>query len=227
MAETEQLIPLLSGYFALMGGGPTQNELARRLRAIDKLDDLATIDGDMDDPLWRVVPQIILHRFGLEAFKSFEPSHTADQSFVFVHPAHGHIVPQLQRALRQRWAVGEPFTRELTTKLICALYGGYPWHAAYATACQYRGDIGRPATVLPLAPCTGSALQDLIAYKNDIRPCLSEKIVIPRKRLGEAMDGVIQAFHCPDLIENVRQLLSLGLADLIEISNEHTHHRRA
>lgn len=227
MTDAKELIHLLSGYFALLGGGPTAGELARRLRAINKLDDLATIDGDMDDPLWRVVPQIIMHRFGLAAFQTFEPRHAAGQSFVFIHPAHGHIVPQLQEALRQRWAVGEPATRELTAQLICGLYGGYPWHAAYAAACQYRGDIGRPATILPLAPCTCSALQDLIAYKNDNRACLSEKIVIPRQCLGQAMNGVIQAFHCPDVIENTRQLLSLGLADSIEISDEHAHYRRA
>ncbi len=227
MTDTEELPHLLSSYFALLGGGPTVAELARRLHAINKLDDLATIDGDLEDPLWRVVPQIIMHRFGLAAFKAFKTRHAAGKSFVFVHPAHGHIVPQLQEALRHRWAVGKPFTRELTTQLICGLYGGYPWYTAYAAACQYRGDIGRPATILPLAPCTRAALQELIFYKNDNRARLAEKIVIPRDRLGQEMNGVIQAFHCPDVIENTRQLLNLGLADSSELSDEHTHHRRA
>lgn len=227
MTDTEELTHLLSSYFALLGGGPTAAELACHLSAIDKPDDLAAIDGDLDNPLWRVVPQIIMHRFGLAAFQAFETRHAAGKSFVFVHPAHGHIVPQLQNALRQRWMVGAPITRELTPRLICGLYGGYPWHAAYAAACKYRGDIGRPATILPLAPCTPAALQDLIAYKNDNRARLAEKIVIPRERLGQAMDGIIQAFHCPDVIENTRQLLNLGLMDPSEISYEHSHHRRA
>lgn len=227
MTDTEELPHLLSSYFALLGGGPTVAELARRLRAIDRLDDLATIDGDLEDPLWRVVPQIIMHRFGLVAFQAFKTRYAAGKSFVFVHPAYGHIVPQLQEALGQRWTVGEPITRELTARLICCLYGGYPWHAAYAAACQYRCDIGRPATILPLAPCTRAALQDLIAYKNGNRAHLAEKIVIPRERLGQAMNGVIQAFHCPDVIENTRQLLNLGLADSSELSDEHTDHRRA
>lgn len=77
LTDTEELPHLLSGYFALLGGGPTTAELARRLRAIDKLDDLAAIDGDLDDPLWRVVPQIIMHRFGLAAFQAFETRHAA------------------------------------------------------------------------------------------------------------------------------------------------------
>lgn len=227
MTDTEELSHLLSGYFALLGGGPTAAELARRLRAIDMLDDLAAIDGDLGDPLWRVVPQIIMHRFGLAAFQAFETRYTAGISFVFVHPAHGHIVPQLQEALRQRWTVGDPITRKLTPRLICSLYGGYRWHAAYAAACHYRGDIGRPATILPLAPYSRAALQDLIAYKNDNRARLAEKIVISCKLLGQAMDGIIQAFHCPDVIENPRQLMNLGLADASELSDEHTHHRCA
>lgn len=227
MTDTEELPHLLSGYFALLGGGPTAAELAHRLRTIDKLDDLAVIDGDLNDPLWRVVPQIIMHRFGLAAFQAFETRYAAGKSFVFVHPAHGHIVPQLQEGLGQRWTVGEPITCELTPRLICCLYGGYPWHAAYAAACQYRGDIGQMATILPLVTCTRTTLQDLIAYKNDNRARLAKKIVIPHERLGQVMNGVIQAFHCPDVIENTRQLLNLGLADSSEISDEHTHHRRA
>lgn len=227
MTDIEELTGLLSGYFTLLGGGPTAVELARRLRAIDTLDDLAAIDGDLQDPLWRVVPQIIMHGFGLAAFQAFQSRHVASKSFVFVHPAHGHIVPQLQEALRHRWTVGEPITRQLTPGLICGLYGGYRWHAAYAAACQYRGDIGRPATILPLAPCSRAALQELITFKNDNRARLAEKIVIPRERLGQEMNGVIQAFHCPDVIENSRQLLNLGLADSSEFSDEHTHHRRA
>lgn len=216
--DTEELIHLLSDYFALLGGGTRGDGLPRHLRAIDTLEDLAAIDGDLDDPLWRVVPQIIMHRFGLAAFKAFPPLHTVGKSLVFVHPAHVHIVPQLQETLQQRWTVGESITRELTPRLICGLYGGYPWHAAYAAACQYLGYLGQPAVILPLARCTSAALQDLITYKNSNRTRLSEKIVIPGERLGQAMDGVIQAFHCPDVIENARQLLNLGLVDLSEIS---------
>ena len=213
MTDTEKMTDLLCRYFDMMGGGPTRAELAHRLEAIDKPEDLVAIDGDLDDPLWGVVPQIVMRRFGLEVFKTFETRYAVGKSFVFVHPAHAHIVPQLQQALRQRWAVGDPITCEMTPRLICGLYGGYDWYAAYAAACEYRGDIGQPATILPLEPCTRAALEDLIAYKNDNRARLAEKIVIPRERLGQEMNGVIQAFHCPDVIENARQLLNLGLAD--------------
>ena len=227
MTDTEELTHLLSGYFALLGGGPTVAELARRLHCFDKLEDLVAIDGDLEDPLWRVVPQIIMHRFGLAAFQTFETRYAAGKSFVFVHPAYTHIVPRLREALRQHWTVAEPITRELTHRMICGLYGGYSWHGAYAAACQLRGDIGQLATILPLVPCTRAALQDLITYKNGNRAHLAEKIVIPRERLGQAMNGVIQAFHCPDVIENTRQLLNLGLADSSEISDEHTDYRLA
>lgn len=224
--DAEELTKLLSSYFSMLGGGPTAAELTRRLGAIDTLNDLAAIDSDLDDPLWHVVPQIIMYRFGLEDFQAFETRYAIGKSFVFVHPAHSHIVPQLQKALGQRWTVGQPIIRELTDRLICCLYGGYCWHAAYAAACQYRGDLGQPATILPLLDCTRAALQDLISYKNDNRAQLAEKIVIPREHLGQVMDGVIQAFHCPDVIENPRQLLNLGLADLSEMLDDHTHHWR-
>jgi hypothetical protein len=225
--DTGELSHLLSDYFALLGGDLTTTELVCRLEAINNLEDLVTIDGRLDDPLWPVVPQIIMHRFGLAAFQSFKVRYVADKSFVFVHPAHDHIVPQLQEALSQRWIVGKPITRNLTNQLICSLYGGYRWHAAYAATCQYRGDIGKPATILPLMPCTRAELETLIVYKNNNRACFAEKIVIPRECLRQKMDGLIQAFHCPDVIENTRQLLSLGLADLSEISDEHTHYRRS
>lgn len=227
MAEPDELLHLLSGCFALLGEGPADAELADRLRGLDTLDALAAIDADMGHPLWRVVPQIIMHRFGLAAFQAFVPRHAAGRSFVFVHPAHGHVVPRLQESLAPRWRVGEPVMRELTPRLIAALYGGYAWHAAYASACLYRGDMGRPATILPLAPCTHAELQDLVAYKNDNRARLSDKIVIPREVLGQAMNGVIQAFHCPDVIENTRQLLNLGLVDPQEIQDDDSNHRLA
>lgn len=221
ITDREQLSHLLSSYFELQGGGATADEVLRRLRAIKELDDLVAIDDNLDDPLWRVVPQIVMYCFGLEAFQAFETRHIADITFVFVHPVHSHILPRLQAALRQRWIVGAPIVRELTPRMISSLYGGYRWHAAYAAACQYRGDIGRPATILPLAPYSLEAQRELITYKNTNRAQLEEKIVIPSSLLGQAMDGVIQAFHCPDAIENTRQLLSLGLVDSNRISDEY------
>lgn len=215
--ETATLTELLADYFVVMDGGPAHEELARRLRAIATPSDLAAIDADLDDPLWSVVPQIVQHRFGLDAFKAFGTRHTVGKSFVFVHPAHAHILPQLRQELSARWAVGDALTRELTPRLICALYGGYAWHAAYAAACRHRGDLGQPATILPLAPCSRAQLEDLIAYKNDNRARLAEKIVVDSALLGERMNGIIQAFHCPDAIENTRQLVHLGLADTSDI----------
>ncbi|MFZ4874536.1 hypothetical protein ACL9RI_05605 [Janthinobacterium sp. Mn2066] len=215
--DNEELIGLLSDYFAVLGGGLPADELTHRLHAIRTPNDIAVIDDDQHDPLWRVAPQIMMQRFGVDAFQAFQPRHVIDRSFVFVHPAHGHIVPLLQAELRQRWAVGDAITRELTPALISSLYGGYAWHAAYAAACQFRGDIGQMATILPLERCSSLALRDLIVYKNDHRSRLSAKIVIPGERLKQSMNGIIQAFHCPDVIENTRQLLSLGLADASEI----------
>lgn len=215
--DNEELTNLLSSYFSLLGGCPTTAELTRRLDSIESLNDLYAIDGDIDDPLWRVVPQIIMHQFGLKDFQTFESRHGIGKSFVFVHPANEHIVPQLQEELGQHWAVGQPIIRKLTDQLICCLYGGYRWHAAYAAACKFRGDLGRQATILPLADCNRDALQALINYKNDNRARWAKKIVIPREHLSQSMDGVIQAFHCPDVIENTRQLLAIGLADRREI----------
>lgn len=215
--DNEELTRLLSGYFSVLGGGLPPEELACRLRAIHTLDDIAAIDGDKHDPLWRVAPQIVMQRFGVATFQAFQARHVLDRSFVFIHPAHGHIVPQLQAALRERWTVGEAITRELTPALICSLYGGYAWHAAYLAACQLRGDIGQAATLLPLARCSSAALRELIAYKNEHRSRLSAKIVISGERLNQSMNGMIQAFHCPDVIENTRQLVSLGLAHASEI----------
>jgi len=225
VTDNEELVSLLSDFFFLRGGGPAREELLLRVGAITSPDDLIVIDQDTNDPLWYVVPQIAMHRFGQQAFQAFEPRHAACQSFVFVHPAHRHIVGLLKESLREHWAVGEEITLILTLKLINSLYGGYQWHDAYAAGCRYRGDLGLPATIILLPSCSHSAVRELIAYKNAHRAILSEKIVVDRELLDQQMNAVIQAFHCPDVIENARQLLSLGLADLDEIVDDHTHHR--
>lgn len=222
-SDTKELFYLLLSYFSLIGNGPKPNDLACRLRAIKTLDDLVTIDNDLEDPLWYVVPQIIMHQFGMDAFKNFESRYVTDKSFVFVHPAHSHIVPKLQEALGQHWKVGEPIIYKLTERLICALYGGYRWHSAYAAACKFIGSLGKSATILPLIECSQTALQNLISYKNYNRDRLTKKIVISRHLLNQEMDGVIHAFHCPDMIENLRQMLNIGLVNYSEILDGHTH----
>lgn len=227
MIDTDNLQHLLSNYFTLVGGSMTEAELTRRLSSIEVLEDLNAIDNDLEDPLWFVVPQIIMHRFGLADFQAFKTQHVINKSFVLVHPANNHIVPKLQESLSKHWIVCEPVTRELTGQLICFLYGGYSWHGAYAAACKYRGDIGKQATILQLEPCTNPELQNLIIYKNNNRPHFAEKIIIEREHIGQTMDGMIQAFHCPDLIENTRQLLNLGLAGRNEITNECKNYFRA
>lgn len=202
---------LLSGYFDLRGTVLAPDYVASRLEAIVKLDDLAVIDQDACDPLWSVVPQIALHRFGQHAFQAFEPHHELNQSFVFVHPAHRHVVGPLKEALRAHWAVGEQITLPLTPRVINVLYGGYPWHAAYAAGCRHRGDLDQPATILRLPGCGHGALRELIRFKNADRSRFSQDIVVPGERLGESMNAIIRAFHCPDVIENTRQVSSLGL----------------
>lgn len=224
MSRFNALVHLLSTYFDLLGGSPTASDLVRRLRAIDNLDDLVAIDSDLNDPLWRVVPQIIMHNFGLTAFKEFRTRHTAAKSFAFIHPAYSRILPQLQEALNQYWVVGKPVTYELSKRLICSLYGGYRWHDAYAAACQYRGDIGGSALIIPLEPITQASLQELISYKNKYRSHLAKKIIIHRTLIGQEMDGVIQSFHCPDVIENTRQLLNIGLVTMDDLSDGHSQY---
>lgn len=225
--NTVQLNYLLSSYFIQLSRGKIPTDLENHLNAIKTIDDLVTIDGDFNDPLWHVVPQIIMYRFGLAAFQEFETRYSVRKSFVFIHPAHGHIVPQLEKELSQQWTVGKPIIRELNNHLICCLYGGYMWHSAYAAACAYRGDLGLSATILPLLNCTPAELQELISYKNKKRDQLSKKIVIPKELLGQPMHGVIQAFHCPDVLENVRQMLNLGLVDFSEVVDDHAHHWRS
>lgn len=220
MKKIEELTHLLSTYFNLLGGGPSVSELARRLRSIDNIDNLASIDGDLKDPLWRVVPQIVMYNFGLTAFKEFRPRHNVPKSFVFVPPAYSRILGQLQAALSQYWTVSDPATYKLTNQLICGLYGGYRWHDAYAAACQYRGDIGRSASVLSLELATQASLQELVSYKNRFRSSFAEKIIIDRTHIDQQMDGIIQVFHCPDAIENTRQLLNIGLVTMDDLSNE-------
>lgn len=214
----DELADLLSEFFFFQGSSLTRNELLSRIEDISNQSDLILIDQDLRDPLWWVVPQIAMHRFGLAFFQTLEPHHKLDRSFVFIPPAHQHIVALLKESLNQCWGVGEEITLPLTPKLINSLYGGYKWHAAYAAGCQYRGDINLPGTILLLPSCNHSALRQLICYKNAKRTFLSEKVIINRELIDQEMDAIIQAFHCPDVLENSRQLMSLGLINVSEIS---------
>lgn len=210
--EAVDIASLLSGYFRLRGTILARSYLASRLEAIVTLDDLAAIDRNALDPLWEAVPQIALHRFGQQIFQAFEPHHKLGQSFIFVHPAHRHAVGSLKEALQKNWSVGEETTRPLTPKLINVLYGGYPWHAAYSAGCRHRGDLNQPATILCLPGCSHDALRELIRFKNASRGEFSKEIIVSGGRIGESMDAIIRAFHCPDVIENTRQFSILGVA---------------
>lgn len=223
--DPERLASLLSGFFHLRGGGPTKEELLPRIEAISSIEDIAALDRNPSDPLWIVVPQLVMHRFGVKAFQAFEPHHMVDHSFIFLNPAHQHVVDRLKLCLQQHWTVGEEITLDLSPRLINSLYGGYEWHAAYASGCNYLGYLGKPATIILLPSCNQRSLRRLVDFKNNHRARLSEKLVVPGKLLGQSMNAVIQAFHCPDVIENTRQMLNLGLADLNEITDDHTYNR--
>jgi hypothetical protein len=225
MIESGSLVVFLSSFFRKMGCGPSTPELIRRLRNICELDDLVPIDRDPDDPMWTVVPQIIMHRFGLSAFQSFNTRYKVARSFVFIHPANTYIVPKLKAELEQCWEVEPPIVSELTPELVCSLYGGYLWYDAYAKACEYRRDIGRLAVILPIHIGENESLKDLIAYKNANRQRLSDKIVVSHNDINTSMDGLIQAFHCPDLIENPRQMISIGLAERRDLYDAEAHYR--
>lgn len=220
--DLESLARLLFDYFALHGRTVSFDYIKRRLCTIQNTDDLKRIDQDVLDQFWVVVPQIAMHQFGLETFKSLKPRHTVRKSFVFVHPDHESILGQLKQDLQQRWFLGGEIRRRLTPELIASLYGGYQWHPAYAAGCSYRGSLEKPATFLILEAMDRRELDSLIAYKNWNRKRLAAPIVVDRSVLGQDMNAIINAFHCPDVIENVRQLTSLGLIEVSEIQSDDT-----
>jgi hypothetical protein len=218
--DLESLARLLFDYFAVQGRVVPFDHIKKRLDTIQSIDDLTKIDRDMLDQFWKVVPQITMHRFGLDAFKSLKPLHTVRKSFVFIHPDHEPILGQLKEDLQEHWSLGAEIKRRLTPELISSLYGGYQWHSAYAAGCRYRGSLEKPATFLILEAMDQRKLESLVFYKNNNRKRLAAPIVVDKSVLGQDMNAIINAFHCPDVVENARQLISLGLIELSEIQRD-------
>lgn len=215
--ESRQLALLLHDYFSIREQQLPIECLADSLDAINSLESLIAIDKDVSHILWRVVPQVVMHKFGLESFKAFRSTHNLNKTFIFVHPAHVECITALRHELEKRWRVTSMESRPLTRKLVSDLYGGYQWHASYAAGCAHRGDYGKPSTFLLLDPMTPEDTNNLTKYKNESRNRLSPKIVIGAAQLQLPMNAIIQAFHCPDAIENVRQMINLGLVHLEDL----------
>ncbi|MCE7729344.1 hypothetical protein [Vibrio campbellii] len=216
----KQLSDWLFHYFCLQGISITKDELVVRLSSIHHIDDISDIDSNIEDPLWAVVPQLLMSMFDLDAFKAFKTSHTVDKSFVFVHPLNLDVIERLKNELSSIVTIRYEVDVKLTEKVASTLYGGYKWYDAYSKACQHLDSFGKMGRLLVLENMDRHKIQAIIAYKNQNRDKIAPKIVLNKQLLNAEMNGIINAFHSPDAIENVRQMLGLGLISLKEVHNE-------
>lgn len=227
MLDRKALSRLLFDHFCLCARPMPADHILERIAAVRTIDDVIAIDRDPADAFWMAAPQMVMHLFGLAAFQAFRARHTVRQSFVFIHPAHEQIIPQLKSELQQQWKLGAERRETLTPRLISSLYGGYQWHPAYAAGCKYTSSLGKVATILMLEEMNQQKMADLIAYKNESRKRLAPSVVISKAEIGQDMNAVFNAFHCPDVIENARQLLNLGLIDPSTIRHDDTDYWRS
>ncbi len=212
MKKHDSTIELLNEYFRDAEVEFVNDNIAERVHKVRQIEDLVTIDRNIADPLWMVVPQLALNLFGLEGFKEFKYHHSSDVSFVFVHPSHGPVMELLLSYL-ERESVNVLSSKSilLSPKVISSLYGGYPWYSAYKKACQHVDSMGSVCEIAIIDNKGDRYIDRIIDYKNENRGRLSKRILLKKEVLGTNMDGIINSFHSPDRIENARQLLALGL----------------
>ena len=216
----DSLPSLLADYFILQGKEFHVKEISEQLKEAGSIKELHRIDRDLHNPLWPVVPQIIMYKFGLEEFKNFSCFYKSTKSFLFIHPLNLGIINQLKDELSEFVDINDEIDIPLNKQVIASLYGGYRWHEPYARACDYLKTLDCSARIITLNNSNDEKIEQLISYKNQNRSRLSEKIVIDKKIINTNMDGMINSFHSPDQIENIRQLLALKLIDFNGISND-------
>ena len=112
------------------------NEFNKKLNCINSVEDLDLIDKDVNNMLWRVVPQIAMKKFGVKTFKNFNPCHKTEKTFVFINPIHASIADNLKSELNDFLTVSEEIEITLTEKVVSTLYGGYSWYLAYLKSCE-------------------------------------------------------------------------------------------
>ena len=220
MSNNNQLSELLFDFFYAQNEVLELKYIQDRLTNIKSITDLHAIDNNQGDPLWKVVPQILMYRFGLEAFKSFKIAHFVSKSFLFIHPINIHLVEKLKDDVSSFLCLGEEKDITFSPSIASALYGGYKWHNAYVAASKHLCSFGKQSKLIIIENMNRKKNDCIIEYKNNHRNKIAEPITIEQKILGTEMDGIINSFHSPDYIENKRQMVNLGLITLDGVCND-------
>jgi len=209
--DNSSLQDQLLAYFKLQSIKINEYEFRKKLNSINSVEDLELIDKDINNILWAVVPQIAMRKFGLNAFKGLNPCHKVEKTFVFINPIHASISDDLKIDLNNFLTISEEIDIILTDKVVSTLYGGYSWYSAYFKSCEYLGCLGKKAKIIIFRNINVHKINMLIDYKNNNRDRLSPRVIISKDIINTEMDGIVNSFHSPDLIENYRQLLGLNL----------------
>lgn len=217
--KNETLSQLLDTFFRQQNIQVSFEYILNRLKKINCVDDIKGIDQNYDDPLWLVVPQILIYKFELAAFQEFQPSYSVNKSFIFIHPMHRNITEQLKNELTDWDIVSGETDIVLTEQVVSVLYGGYEWYSSYFEACRHLKAIGQAAKIILLDNISQKKISALIDYKNENRKKLAEPMTIKKQILNTKLDGIINSFHTPDYIENARQMIGLRLHDMCEVVN--------
>lgn len=217
--KDEILSKLLAVFFQKQNIQMSFEYIFKRLKKITRIDDIIRIDQDIYDPLWLVVPQILIYKFGVQAFQDFQPAHWISDSFIFVHPVHCSIVGELKCYLNHQGIAVEEKDLELTEQVVSALYGGYEWYESYFKACQYLHSMGQTAKIIILHNINKKNIVDLIKYKNKNRNKYKKQIFISKYVLKTNLDGIVRSFHTPDCIQNVRQMIGLRFYNIARYKN--------
>ncbi|WP_289048887.1 hypothetical protein [uncultured Psychrobacter sp.] len=194
----------------------------KELRKANSLRRLKDVDANIDHILWPILPQLILqfslyHSNDLSIYKSFKSSHVSNKSFILIPPPFQDTATRLIESLTESIDVQGVTYRAFTEDVTYSLYGGYPWHEPYLASVNYLDILDKPASIILLENMTKNSIDFLNAFKNENREKLADEIIINRELINTEMNGIIRCFHCPDNIENVRQLLNLGIIKRTDI----------
>ncbi len=210
----QQLIEDLLYADSICNGALSDEYLQNRIFALKNITQIHELDNNRDDPIWKWLPAIVFGVFGLDDYKKYRQNRVINKTFMMIPPVHKPILNKLSTELLNEGydiKISEfIFDEQITARI----YGGFPWYRAYLRASKKFNCIGQNAITIAINTTNTLEIDKLLDFKNVKRDTFKKALKLECPDLE--YDGIINAFHSPNHIENERHLIAVHLIDKID-----------
>lgn len=186
-----------------------RDDLMHQLIQIQSLDDIKTIDASPKDQLWPWLPVIVYSLFGFEAYKNYRPKEKLPHSLLIITPLFVSQKRAIVEALNIRNFHTNTSDFLFTERISALVYGAFPWYKSYLKTCEKHNVFNKKAIALQVHKESVDCIQELLDFKNKHRDTFGAPYI--EKFPKDRFDGIINAFHTPNHIENTRHIKALSI----------------